>query len=84
VLDAKGGRGVSLGIQIDHDHPQPVHGQRRRDVDDTRRLSDAALLVRDRDDPGCLWPRPGAGVIIENGGRAVCLGRDGRVERCFT
>ena len=47
------GRGRSPG-------PRPVQGQRGREVDRRRGLADAALLVRDRQDPG-LRPASAAG-----------------------
>ena len=43
-------RGVGLGIEIDEQHAPPAHRERRREVDGRRGLSDAALLVCDRDD----------------------------------
>ena len=57
VLDAERGRGVALRVEVDDQHPLPELGQRGGDVDGGRGLADAALLVRDHDDPG----RVGAG-----------------------
>ena len=38
--------GVALGVEVDHQHPVAVQGQRDRDVDDASGLSHAALLIR--------------------------------------
>ena len=52
VLDAEGGGGVALRVEVDDEHLQPLQGQRRREVDRGGGLADAALLVGHRQDPG--------------------------------
>ena len=56
VVDAEGGRGVALGIEIHQQHRQPAEREGGRQVDAGGGLSDAALLVRDDEDAG-EWRR---------------------------
>ena len=58
AVDAEPGRGVALGIEIDDEDPLADGRQRRSEVDGCRRLADAALLVRHREN---ARPRPGSG-----------------------
>ena len=48
--DAETGRGVALGVEVDHEHPVAERGERGPEVDRGRRLADAALLVGDGHD----------------------------------
>ena len=50
LVDARAGGRVALGIEIDEQHTPLHRAEARREVDCRRRLADAALLVRDRDD----------------------------------
>ena len=50
VADAA--RRVALRIEVDEQHAVPARRDRRGEVDRRRGLADAALLVRDSDDPG--------------------------------
>ena len=81
VLDAEPGAGVALRVEVDHQHPQAVHGHRDGEVDRAGGLADAAFLVRDGDHPPArgLGERVvAAGVPDPNGlGR---LPHDRRVE----
>jgi hypothetical protein len=57
VLHAERGRGVALGIQVDHEHLLPELGQARGHVDRRRRLADAPLLVGHDEHPGRIRAR---------------------------
>ena len=48
VIDTERRRRVSLRVEVDDQNPRSGTGECRREVDGGRRLSDAALLVRDR------------------------------------
>ena len=52
VRHPESGRGVSLRIEVDHENAGADGDQARRDIDGGRRLADAALLVRDGQNPG--------------------------------
>lgn len=67
VLDAQGGAGVALRVEVDDEDPLAELGQRRRDVDGGGRLPDPALLVGDHEDPRRVGSvqggsHPGAGA----------------------
>jgi hypothetical protein len=91
VLDAEGGRRVALRVVVDDQNPQTGLGQGGGEVDRGRRLADAALLIRDRDDPRVLRARePAAGEgdapagllrDLERQRRRVVNDRDGLDER---
>lgn len=49
---AEAGRERTLGIEVDGEHATAVFGERSTEVDGARRLTDAALLVAERDDAG--------------------------------
>jgi hypothetical protein len=49
VLDPECGAGVALRIEVDHEHLQSLQRERGSHVDGGRRLTDAALLVGDRE-----------------------------------
>ena len=51
-LDADAARRVALGVAVDEERPLFGGGEAGGEIDGGRRLSDAALLVRDRDDAG--------------------------------
>src|SRR6185437_13512316 len=51
LVDAAAHGGVALGIQIHEQHAPPRGGERGGEIDRRRGLADAALLVRDGDDP---------------------------------
>jgi hypothetical protein len=67
MADPHTGRRVALGVEVHHEHPVPELRERRAQTDGGRRLADAALLVRDRDDP--CGPRG-----IGNGGSTAGIG----------
>ena len=48
---AQAGGGVALGVDVDEQDPLLGDRQRGGEVDGGGRLTDAAFLVRDRDDP---------------------------------
>ena len=50
--DADSARGVGLRIQVDQEGRVLGGSEARREVHGRRRLADAALLIRDRDDLG--------------------------------
>ena len=52
AIDAKPGAGVALRVEVDDENTMPCRRQRRRQVDRSRRLADAALMIGDRDNPG--------------------------------
>jgi hypothetical protein len=52
--DADGGAGVALRVDIDEQRPALGRGERGGEVHRRRGLADAALLVRDGEDPGHL------------------------------
>ncbi len=56
-VDPEARRGVSLGIEVHHENPEPQLGERGTQVDRGGRLADTAFLVGDRDDPGKRIPR---------------------------
>ena len=66
LVDARAGGRVALRIEIDEQHAPLHRGEARREIDRRRRLADAALLVRDRDDarhraaPSCHHDRDAA------------------------
>src|SRR5262249_33692200 len=47
-VDAKAGRSIALGIEIDDQHALADRGEGRAEIDRGRRLADAALLVGER------------------------------------
>jgi hypothetical protein len=47
LLDAKPGRGVALGIEVDDKGPALGEGEAGGEIDGGRRLADATLLVDD-------------------------------------
>ena len=49
-IDAQTGRRIALRIGVDDQYAPAVHGERRAEIDGGRALSDAALLVDERDD----------------------------------
>jgi hypothetical protein len=51
MIDPECGGGVPLRVDVQDQDVQPCLGHRRRNVHRRRRLADAALLVRDGDDP---------------------------------
>ena len=51
LRDAEAGAGVSLRVEVEEQHRAPGSGERRAQIDGGGGLADAALLVRDRDDP---------------------------------
>ena len=51
------GGGVALRVEVDHQHPQAVLGERGGHVHRGRGLADAALLVGDHHAPGCCSGR---------------------------
>src|SRR5690606_273746 len=60
-VDAEAGAGIALRIEIDDQDAFTDCGKRSRQIDRGRRLADAALLVRNGDDP----------VLLAYHGRAV-------------
>ncbi len=79
VVDAERGRGVALRVEVDHQDPQPVHGQRGGEVDGGGGLAHPALLVGHHHHPG--GGRPGQSFARSADGLDRSLGgtRDGRV-----
>ena len=67
------GRGISLRVEVDHQHLEVRFGESRSQIDRGRRLADAALLVRDRHDTGRAR-RPEMRLFSDGGGRG---GRSG-------
>ena len=65
MADPEPGRRVALGVEVDHQDPEAELGEGRAEVDGGRRLADAALLVRDREDPG---QDDGLGRVHQAGG----------------
>ena len=51
-VDAQAGRGVPLGVEVDHQHPVAELGERGAQVHGGGRLAHAPLLVGDGEDPG--------------------------------
>ena len=51
LVDPAAHGGVALGIQVDEEYPALGGGERCREIDRSGGLADAALLVRDGDDP---------------------------------
>ena len=47
MVDAKGGRGVPLRIEVDHEHSSTGSSESGGEVHGSRRLADATLLIRD-------------------------------------
>jgi hypothetical protein len=84
VLDAERGARVPLRVEIDHQHPHPVHGQRGGQVDGARGLAHAALLVGHRDHSPARRTRHLVPVGMQYPGRALRLLGDRRPARCFT
>ena len=58
--DAKGDRGVHVGLEVDEQHRAAHSCERRGDVDGGRRLADAAIGIEGRDDhqPQVRLPKP--------------------------
>ena len=54
MLDAERSAGIALRVEIDHQGPQSLPCQRRRNVDGGRRLPDATLLIGDGEQT-LLW-----------------------------
>ncbi len=54
VVDAEGGRGVALGVEVDDEHALPELRQGGGHIDRGRRLADPALLVGHHEDAGLL------------------------------
>ena len=81
VLDAEGGAGVALRVEVDHQHPHPVQGERGREVDGARGLADAALLVGDGQHPAPRRPGHPVPVRVQHPGRARRLFGDRRPAR---
>ena len=63
VVDAEGGGGVALRVEVDDEDPLPELGERGGDVHRGRGLADPALLVGDHHDPGGVRTRRAAGRI---------------------
>ena len=92
MLDAESGRRVPLGIVVDHQDVEPGHRQPGGKVHRRRGLPDAALLVRDGDDPGGhrsgeatpVQVNPTASVLRELGRQRRRLVGDGKTrhQRC--
>ena len=59
MVDAEGRRRVALRVEVDHEHVGTRPREGGGEVDRGRRLADAALLVRDRQDAG-RWPASGS------------------------
>ena len=59
VIDSKGRRGVSLRVEVDHEHRKPLQRKGCREIDRRCGLADATLLVRHRDDASVRWTRQG-------------------------
>ena len=66
AIDAKPGRGVALGIEIDNEHALADRGERGSEIDGGGGLADPALLVRRGEN---ARPGPGFGLAIEGKGR---------------
>ena len=62
------GRGVALGIEVDHQDPVALLGEGRSEVHRGRGLADAPLLVGDGDDPGQLTGWSGFDSVEQLGG----------------
>jgi hypothetical protein len=76
ACDADAARRVPLRVAIDKERSPFGHGEAGGEVHGGSRLSDAALLVCDRDDAG-------HGSLLEDDWRTVQrCGREGRVVRC--
>ena len=89
VVDAEGGAGIALRVEIDDEDLQAGLRHGGRHVDGGRRLADSALLVRDRQHPrdcrlgerpaGQLDPASGAvGEVAGQRGVISCRGDGGR------
>ena len=62
-VEAEPGGEVRLGIHVDGEHLQAALGERSSEIDDRGRLSDATLLVGDRNDLPHVTPSAGAGGV---------------------
>ena len=75
-VDAEAGGQIRLRVHVDAEDAAALLGERAGEVDRRRRLADAALLVRDRDDVASQghhleWDRRGVGVTVGSGGNAT-------------
>ncbi len=61
IGDAQRGARVALGIQIDDESLESLDCQRRGEIHRRGGLADAALLVRDGEQP--TMARPGQGLV---------------------
>lgn len=56
VIDPQRGGGIALRVEVDHEDPTAVQGQRGGKVDRGGGLTHPALLVGDHHDAGLLGP----------------------------
>ncbi len=84
VLDAERRARVALRVEVDHEHPHPVHRERGGQVDGAGGLADAALLVRDREDPAVGRARHPVALRVQHTCRPFRFLGDGCPARCFT
>jgi hypothetical protein len=55
VLDSQRGRGIALGVEVDHEHLQAFAGKGGGHIHGGCGLADATFLVRDRENPSFFW-----------------------------
>ncbi len=65
AVDAEAGRGVALGIEVDDQDALADRSQRRAEVDCSRGLADAALLVGERQDARMAAPRLRRRILLK-------------------